>query len=275
MFLDLVIERNPELRKLFNVEKEKPTVVKSEPVSNVVERIESDNTSNTTKSVEQEKPKKEEKVNESKLKEKPKDDAVITMQNRESYNFNNFINTLKGMNLNFTQPNRFNTGLYELNIIYPNNQYRLISADIDGLLYDKQFKFFDGHINPGDEYAKPCYLLQNLLSPNPTPISIELFELNKKLDLQTLKVKDIKEIPIAYEQATKALAKMQEEIMKVSGKEPYRFAFARYENGNDFSLVSSRKNLASNLDTNSNLKVSNEIWITVKGDDVKFTAKKY
>lgn len=195
-----------------------------------------------------------------------------------------FVNHLREAGIEFTEPMRTPTGLYELLIKQDNGQQVLISADVDGLLYCDEIKFFLGRVLPGEEYNKAPIMLtnesvqclkNNVQIPAKFYVPENLFILNKVLDLQTLKEKNPKKREKVFENAAKAISDpdIYSGILKAANGEPYRFAFCRYTNPNEFSIVSSKKNLSSNL-TNDHLHVSKEIWINYKNDEAKLTTKK-
>lgn len=202
----------------------------------------------------------------------------------EEHRLHHFIEHLNNLNIQYTDIKRSDTGLYELNIVLANGQPFKISADINGLLYSDDIKFFIGHINPGDEYVNPAIMMtkESLYAvlngkkiPDKYIISESLFTLNKVLDMQTLKEKDRKKREKIFEKTARAISdpEIYNAILKASNGEAFRFAFCRYMNENEFSIVSSRRNLSSNL-SNDKLIVSKEIWINIKDDNVQLKTKK-
>lgn len=240
-----------------------------------------------------------------------KDDDKITMQNRkvcpvkvpvrgqtnkveadskkiedvkeEEHRLSHLVEHLRNLNVNFTAPQRMSTGLYELDLIQMNGNAVLLSFDINGLLYSDEIKFFIGRVQPGEEYMKPAIMMtrksieaiiNGVNIPKKYYISENLFNLNKVLDLQTLKEKDKKKRAKVFELAAKVISDpdIYDGILRASNGEAFRFAFCRYNSTDNFSLVSSKRNLSSNL-TNDKLLVSKEIWINVNGRDIELITK--
>lgn len=207
----------------------------------------------------------------------------VNADKEEQHRVNHLINYLTNAKVAFTKPNKMPTGLYEMNIIQANGSHVTISVDINGLLYSDEIKFFLGKILPGEEYIKPTIMMTDesitaLVRGEQIPtkffITEQLFTLNKVLDLQTLKEKDPKKRAKVFKTVAKAISDkdIYDGILKAANGEPYRFAFARYINENEFSIVSSKRNLSSNL-TDDKLLTSKEIWIKIKDKDVKLTTK--
>lgn len=222
---------------------------------------------------------------EEKVAIKKKDDHHKHGEQHElEHHLQHFVQHLRDANIEFTAPVRVPTGLYELCVINKNNQQVLISADIDGILYDNAIKFFIGRVLPGEEYSKKCFLLtkssaealkSGSLLPEKCSIPENLFILNRVVDLQTLKEKDEKKREATFKTVANIISDSDfyNGILKAANGEPYRFAFSRYTSPTDFSIVSSSRNLSSNL-TNDHLNVSKEIWINVKDENVSLTTKK-
>lgn len=248
----------------------------------------------------------EEKV---KTSSKKKDSEKITMQNRkecpvkviskeekehahhahnhdESYHhLTHFVNHLREAGIEFTEPMKTPTGLYEMLIKQINGQQVLISVDVDGLLYFDEVKFFLGRVLPGEEYNKSAiiatnesvsYIKNNQQIPAKFYVPYSMFELNKYLDLQSLKEKDPKKREQIFKEAAQMISDddISSGIVRAANGEPYRFSFCRYTSPTEFSIVSSRRNLASRLDVNSHLNVSKEIWINYKDGQADLTTKK-
>lgn len=201
----------------------------------------------------------------------------------EEHRLYHFVQHLRELKVNHTPPMRMPTGLYELDIIQNNGNPVKISTDISGLLYSDDIKFFLGHINPGDEYSNPAIMMtKNSINSIINGVNISekyiinesLFNLNKVLDLQTLKEKDKTKRSKVFELAAKAISDpdIYQGILKASGNEAFRFAFCRYMNEKEFSIVSSKRNLSSNL-TDDKLLVTKEIWINIKGNNVQLITK--
>lgn len=209
----------------------------------------------------------------------------ITDVKEEEHHLSHLVEHLRTLNVNFTPPKRMPTGLYELDLIQMNGNPVRLSFDINGQLYSNEIKFFFGRVNPGEEYMKPAIMMTRASIeaivkgsniPNKYYISESLFNLNKVLDLQTLKETDKKKRGMVFEKAAKVISDpdIYNGIIKAANGEAFRFAFCRYNSTDDFSLVSSKRNLSSNL-TDDKLRVSKEIWINVKGRDVQLTTKNY
>ena len=248
------------------------------------------------------------KVNTSKKSKKSFNDDKIGMQNRkvcpvkipikkkstnnniennkeEEHRLYHFVEHLRSMNINFNPPKRMPTGLYELDLYQINKGvYVKLSFDIDGLLYSDDIKFFIGHVNPGEEYVKPAIImtkksLEAVINNNPIPakyyVNETLFNLNKVLDMQSLKEKDPEKRSKVFEIVGKAISDpdIYNGILKASNGEAFRFAFCRYVSTDEFSIVSSKRNLSSNL-SNDRLRVSKEIWINIKDKNVELITKK-
>ena len=95
----------------------------------------------------------------------------------------------------------------------------------------------------------------------------DLVKLNGVLNITSLKETDKKKREKVLDKAFRSIEAMNEEILKISAKEPVRFAFAKYKNENEFSLVSSKRNLVSNL-SSEKLNTTKEIWIHIKDKDI-------
>ena len=116
------------------------------------------------------------------------------------HHLSHFIEYLRNAGIQYSQPVKMDTGLYEI-VIYSNGRQLPISVDVDGLLYCDEIKFFIGQVRPGEEYVKhPIMLTKEVLKclrnntqiPAKYYIPDSLFNLNKVVDLQTLKEKDPK-----------------------------------------------------------------------------------
>lgn len=199
------------------------------------------------------------------------------------HHLSHFIEYLRNAGIQYSKPVKMDTGLYEI-VIYSNGRQLPISVDVDGLLYCDEIKFFIGQVRPGEEYVKhPIMLTKEVLEclrnntqiPAKYYIPDSLFNLNKVLDLQTLKEKDSKKREATFEHAAKAISDkdIYAAIVKAANGEPFRFAFCRYSSPEEFSIVSSKRNLSSNL-SKDKLVVSKELWINYKDKKVDFSTKK-
>lgn len=209
-------------------------------------------------------------------------------QNRrkeEEHRLQHLTDHLRKTGVKFTLPQRMPTGLYELDIIQFNGNPVKISVDINGLLYSNDMKFFFWHINPGDEYSRSAIVMtdESVLAVARGDdetlakyyVPEKLFQLNRILDLQSLKETNDKKRTQTFEKVSKIIfdPDIYNAITEAIKGEPYRFAFAKYVSPNEFTIVSSRRNLASNL-SNTKLLVSKEIWISIKrGKDAKLEIK--
>lgn len=210
----------------------------------------------------------------------------------EEHRLMHFVEHLRSLNVNFNSLIRNkNTGLYELNIVQNNGNNLRISADITGLLYDDNIKFFINPIangtivpiKPGDEYSlKVIYMTKESMEaivnckqiPTRFFIPNTLFNLNRFLDLKTLKENNPKNREKVFELAAKVLSDddIINGIMKATDGKKFRFAFCRYMNNNEFSIVSSKRNKLSGL-SKEKLKTSKEVWINIKDKNVELTTK--
>lgn len=220
---------------------------------------------------------------EKKAMKKEKKNSVKNKE--EEHRLQHLVKHLTDNNIQFTQPVKMPTGLYELNVLQTTGNQLPITVDINGVLYSDEIKFFIGHMNPGDEYdnKRPCIFmtktsLEALKNAQQIPeryiVPFNLFQLNKFVDLQTLREKDKKKREVVFSTIARILSGegLYEDIIKAANGEPVRFAFCRYISENEFSIVSSKRNLLSNLDTEK-LKVSKEIWINFKDKEMKLTVK--
>lgn len=223
---------------------------------------------------------KEEKLKATKRNQEEKLDLL---HDEGFHHLSHFINYLRDAGIQYSEPVKRDTGLYEI-IIQNNGRQLPISVDVDGLLYCDEIKFFIGKVRPGEEYIKYPILLtkevleclkNNVQIPVKYYITESLFNLNKVLDLQTLKEKDPKKREATFEHAAKAISDkdIYNAIVKAANGEPFRFAFCRYSSPEEFSIVSSKRNLSSNL-AKDKLAVSKELWINYKDKKVDFSTKK-
>lgn len=223
---------------------------------------------------------KEEKLKATKRNQEEKLDLL---HDEGFHHLSHFINYLRDAGIQYSEPVKRETGLYEI-IIQNNGRQLPISVDVDGLLYCDEIKFFIGQVRPGEEYIKYPILLtkevleclkNNVQIPVKYYITESLFNLNKVLDLQTLKEKDPKKREATFEHAAKAISDkdIYNAIVKAANGEPFRFAFCRYSSPEEFSIVSSKRNLSSNL-AKDKLAVSKELWINYKDKKVDFSTKK-
>ena len=204
----------------------------------------------------------------------------------EDHRLHHLIHHLNDAEIQFSQPQKMATGLYEFTIVQNNGNILPISVDNDGILYSDEIKFFIGHMNPGDEYepTRPCIYMTkeslNALKNNqPIPdkyiLPQEMFILNKLVDLSTLKEKDLKKRYETFKNVSKIITDQDvfNGIIKNANGEPYRFAFCRYNSPNEFSIVSSKRNFLSNL-SDEKLRTEKEMWINYKDGKVDLKCKK-
>lgn len=220
---------------------------------------------------------------EEKLKATKREEKLDILNDEGFHHLSHFIEYLRNAGLQYSQPVKMDTGLYEI-VIYNNGRQLPISVDVDGILYCDEIKFFLGQVRPGEEYVKhPIMLTKEVLEclKNNTQIPAKyyipdsLFNLNKVLDLQTLKEKNPKKREETFAHAAKAISDkdIYNAIIKAANGEPFRFAFCRYSSPEEFSIVSSKRNLSSNL-AKDKLAVSKELWINYKDKKVDFSTKK-
>lgn len=203
----------------------------------------------------------------------------------EEHRLQHLISYLNNMGARYTVPQRMPTGLYEFDVIQFNGNPVRISVDINGLLYFKEIKFYIGHMNPGDEYdpyRRAIMMTNNSVSALIAGIQIDpmyyvpddLVALNRLLDVSTLKETNNEKRDKTFRKAAKIIFEtMKDDIIKYSNGEFIRFAFSRYSSPNEFTIVSSRRNLSSNL-SNDKILVTRELWINIKrGKDVTLEVK--
>ena len=92
--------------------------------------------------------------------------------------------------------------------------------------------------------------------------------------MKTLKENDPKNREKVFELAAKVLSDddIINGIMKATDGNKFRFAFCRYMNNNEFSIVSSKRNKLSGL-SKEKLKTLKEVWINIKDKKVELTTK--
>ena len=223
------------------------------------------------------------KEEKEKVKATKREEKLDILNDEGFHHLSHFIEYLRNTGIQYSKPVKMDTGLYEI-VIYSNGRQLPISVDVDGLLYCDEIKFFIGQVRPGEEYVKhPIMLTKEVLEclrnntqiPAKYYINDSLFNLNKVLDLQTLKEKDPKKREATFEHAAKAISDkdIYNAIVKAANGEPFRFAFCRYSSPEEFSIVSSKRNLSSNL-AKDKLAVSKELWINYKDKKVDFSTKK-
>lgn len=199
---------------------------------------------------------------------------------KEDESLNHLINDLTNMSINFANVKRMPTRLVELDLIQFDGTPVKISVDVDNVLYGDDTRiFYIGRMNPMDEYSKPAfiftfeainsivnkrYINKNLYVPEGFQI------LNRMVDFTTLRENDKTERDKVLQKTAKVIEKMNEEIIQNANGEPFRFAFAKYESDDKFTIVSSKRNRISNLAKNT-LLTSKEIWIEVNGEDINLT----
>ena len=192
----------------------------------------------------------------------------------EQHRLHHLVSHLRNAGVQFSAPRRMSTGLYELEVIQLNGNPVTISVDNSGILYHGEIKFWLGRMIPGDEYMKAAILmtktsLECVVRGQQIParyfISEQMFNLNKVLDMRTLKVTNETDRIKVLEKAAKVIGDedVYNYIIKAANGEPFRFAFCRYQSVDEFSLVSSKRNTSSNL-VDDKLHVSKEIWLNVK-----------
>lgn len=197
-----------------------------------------------------------------------------------------FINELDAKGIKFKGAKRVDTGLVEVKLIKADGNVAVISVDIDNKIYGIGYNiFFIGKIPALAEYdnSKPIILNDDTINAiiNNIPIEEKFYVpenfviMNRLVDMTSLKETNMKKREKVLTKAAKALETLNDEIVKTANNEPFRFVFAKYESENKFSLVSSKRNLVSNLSKNK-LNTEKEIWIHVDRDDVtlKYNPKK-
>lgn len=203
--------------------------------------------------------------------------AKTDKKSKTDENLNKFIDRLKASNINFSSIKRMPTGLVEVVLNQPNGNNVTISVDIDNKIYNSGYMiFFIGKIAPLSEYSnKPIILndktLNAVINSKPIPVKYyvpeDLVKLNGVLNITTLKETNKDKKEKVLDKAFKAIEAMNEEIINVSAGHPVRFAFAKYKSEDEFSLVSSKRNLVSNL-SKEKLNTDKEIWININGDSI-------
>lgn len=224
-------------------------------------------------------------------------EVVPTKSNRASINvknndtakevdesLNGFIIDLNSRGVTLNSVKRTSTGLVEVQLLQKTGNIVTISVDIDNKLYNMGYiVFFFGKVEPLTEYDnnnRPIIFNDNTLQAIINNAQIEykyyvpenIVLLNRFVDMTTLKETNKKKREKVLIKTSKALELMNDDIVNAAANEPYRFAFARYTSVNKFSLVSSKRNLVSNL-SKDKLKTSKEIWLNVDNDTINLSTK--
>ena len=213
------------------------------------------------------------KTNPVKVVPSKKSKVKVGTKDKVDENLDKFKNRLDSIGINYRNIKRKSTGLVELNLIQNNGNNVTISADIDNKIYGSGYMtFFIGKIPALAEYTnKPIILndttLKCIVEDKPIDpkyyVPEDLVRLNAVLNITTLKEGNKKKREKVLDTAFRAIESLSKEIIDISGPEAVRFAFAKYKGENEFSLVSSKRNLVSNL-SNEKLNTDKEIWINIK-----------
>lgn len=197
---------------------------------------------------------------------------------------NGFIIDLNSRGVVLNSVKRTSTGLVEVQLLQATGNIVTISVDIDNKIYNMGYiVFFFGKVEPLAEYDnnnRPIIFNDNTLQAiiNNTQIEYKYYVpenivlLNKVVDMTTLKETNKKKREKMLIKTSKVIEKMYDDIVKAAANEPFRFAFAKYTSINKFSLVSSKRNLVSNL-SKDKLKTSKEIWLNIDNDTINLSSK--
>lgn len=215
----------------------------------------------------------------------PKKDKIsinINKKKEVDKALNGFLIDLNSRGVLVNSAKRVSTGLVEIQLIQATGNIVTISVDIDNKIYNSGYiVFFIGKVKPLDEYINRAIILtDNTLNAIINNIQIdpkyyvpeEMLYLNKKIDMTTLKENNKNKREKVLEKVSKTFETLNEDIIKAANGEPTRFAFAKYESPDKFSIVSSKRNLISNLDKKK-LNTSKEIWINVNKKNVTLNCK--
>lgn len=187
---------------------------------------------------------------------------------------------LDNIGIKFTNVNKMPTGLTQMDLLLNDGTFCTISVDGESKIYNDGVRiFFLGKINPGDEYTNTAYVfaaepIRAIVNGVKIPDNFYVPEksqiINRMVDMRTLK-KDKKRNKI-LSKAAKAFEKLNDEIQTAANGEPFRFAFTKIQSEDHFSMVSSKRNVESNLSDNK-LVTTKEIWIDVDKNNVTLHTK--
>ena len=188
---------------------------------------------------------------------------------------------LENAKVAFSNVRRVPTGLVEVDLLINTGRNSTISIDIDRKIYGIKVFYIGGGIQPGTENRIRSYIftassiaavVNGELPDQKFYVPEAYTALYDIVDIRTLKESDKKKRNAVYEKVGKAIANFYDEIMKMANGEPVRFAFARYKSKDDFSLVSSNKNVFSNL-SDIKLAATKELWFNIKDKKGTLTLK--
>lgn len=193
-----------------------------------------------------------------------------------------FKNELISRGYKFTDIRRAETGLVEVNLIQPSGNTVMITVDINSIIYNNGVViFFMGQINPGDEYTVPGFLFtpQSITAVingdkiSPKDYVPEQFAiLNRILDYRSLKEKNPKKRDDILRKAARALAELNDDIVKVADGSPFRFNFTKCKSKDDFIMIASSRNVVSNL-SKERVNTTKHIEVVVNGKKATMNLK--
>lgn len=186
---------------------------------------------------------------------------------------NLFMADLDNKGIKFSGAKRVASGLVEVKLIQNNGNIVIISVDIDNKIYGAGYVvFFIGKVPAFGEYnSTPIVLNDQTINAVINNVQIDpkfyvpenLVILNRMVDITSLKETNKKKREKVLAKTAKALETLNDEIVQAAAGEPFRFSFAKYKSEDNFALVSSKRNVVSNL-SDEKLITDKEIWIKVE-----------